>query len=97
MFTALSGPQNRLGKIFIDYNRNGRGATTVAAYSARARSGLGVSMPCSWSELAYITGGAQWTIANAHLRLEASQDPWADYPETKQVISPASKKRLLGR
>lgn len=97
MFTALSGPKNRLGKIFIDYNRNGRGATTVAAYSARARSGLGVSMPCAWSELASITGGAQWTIANSHLRLESSQDPWADYSEIKQVISAASKKRLLGR
>lgn len=95
MFTALSGPKNRLGKIFIDYNRNSRGATTVAAYSARARSGLGVSMPCAWRELASITGGAQWTIANSHLRLESSQDPWADYPGTKQFLSTASKKRLL--
>jgi len=95
MFTALSGPQNRLGKIFIDYNRNTRGATTAAAYSARARSGLGVSMPCSWGELASITGGAHWTIANSHLRLESSQDPWADYPGTRQFLSTASKKRLV--
>jgi len=95
MFTALSGPKNRLGKIFIDYNRNSRGATTVAAYSARARSGLGISMPCSWSELASLTGGAHWTIANSHSRLESSLDQWSDYPGTKQVISKASKKKLL--
>lgn len=46
-FTATSGPKNRIGKIFIDYLRNGRGASTVAAYSVRARPGLPVSVPIS--------------------------------------------------
>ena len=95
-FTDVSGPRNRVGKIFIDYNRNGRGATTVAAYSARARAGLGVSMPCSWDEIASLSGGDQWNIANAHLRLEESDDPWQDYRQTKQVIKAASKKVMLG-
>jgi bifunctional non-homologous end joining protein LigD len=95
-FTDISGPRNRVGKIFIDFNRNGRGATTVAAYSARARAGLGVSMPCSWDELSGLSGGDQWNIANAHLRLERSDDPWRDYGQTKQVIKAASKKIMLG-
>ena len=43
-FTATSGPKNRVGKIFIDYLRNARGASTVAAYSVRARPGLPVSV-----------------------------------------------------
>ncbi|MCX5780042.1 MAG: DNA ligase D [Firmicutes bacterium] len=94
-FTAVSGPRNRIGKVFIDYNRNGRGATTVAAFSARARPGMGVSMPCSWHELTSLTGGAHWTIANAAQRLQSGENPWADYSQTKQILSAASKKKIL--
>ncbi|QQX87180.1 DNA ligase D [Cupriavidus necator] len=91
-FVAKSGPRNRVGKIFIDYLRNGVGATTVAAFSARARPGLGVSMPVWWEELDTLQGAAQWTVANAGPRLDAlaADDPWADYAGTRQAITRAA-------
>jgi bifunctional non-homologous end joining protein LigD len=96
-FTALSGPRNRVGKVFIDYIRNGRGATTAAAFSVRARPGMGVSMPCTWQELSVLTGGAHWTIANVRERLEAGENPWNNYSTTRQILKAASKKTLLNK
>jgi bifunctional non-homologous end joining protein LigD len=90
-FVAKSGAQNRVGRIYVDYLRNGRGATTAAAYSVRARPGLGVSMPCAWDELSGLAAGDQWTIANGHERLSRSDDPWAAYATTKQTLARAMK------
>ncbi len=79
LFVAKSGPKNRVGKIFVDYLRNGFGATTVAAWSARARPGLGVSVPIGWDELAKVSSGAHWTIASIHTRLDRGNAPWDGY------------------
>ncbi|HEY4296309.1 MAG TPA: DNA ligase D [Paraburkholderia sp.] len=94
-FSAKMGAQNRKQKIFIDYLRNNRGSSTVAAFSARARPGLGVSVPLAWDEVAATTGGDQWTIENLHERLAGlDRDPWADYAKSRQRITAAMKKRL---
>ena len=91
-FVAKSGPANRVGKIFVDYLRNGPGATTAAAFSARARPGLGVSMPLHWDQLPALKSGAQWTIATAREHLSFQQaDPWADYWTTPQTLTAAMK------
>jgi len=94
-FVAKSGPSNRVGKIFVDYLRNNHGATTVAAYSARARPGLGVSMPVPWDALGSLKSGSQWSIATAreHLSFHPN-DPWADYWTSKQALKPAMQ--LIG-
>ena len=92
-FVTKSGASNRVGKIFIDYLRNGFGATTAAAFSARARPGLGVSMPVSWEQLGSLKGGAQWTISTAREYLSfQSADPWADYAKSRQTLTGAMKK-----
>ncbi|MEP7058705.1 MAG: DNA ligase D [Caldimonas sp.] len=91
-FVAKSGAANRKGKIFVDYLRNGHGATTAAAYSARARPGLGVSMPVTWEELPALKGGAQWTIATAREHLSFQKiNPWAEYASTRQTLTAAMK------
>ncbi|WP_367850145.1 DNA ligase D [Rhodoferax sp. WC2427] len=89
LFVAKSGPKNRVGKIFVDYLRNGFGSTTVSAWSARARPGMGVSVPIAWHEVPAISGSAQWTIANIHTRLDQGNDPWKSY--TPQSLGKAMK------
>ena len=94
-FVAVMGRRHRVGKIFIDYLRNGHGQTTACAFSARSRPGLGVSMPVAWEQLPDLTGGAQWTIATAREYLGFQKDdPWADYWKTRQSVARAAK--LLG-
>jgi bifunctional non-homologous end joining protein LigD len=92
-FVAKSGPANRKGRIFVDYLRNGHGQTTAAAFSARARPGMGVSMPVTWDELPALKSGAQWTIRTARERLSFVQDdPWAGYWTSRQRLTAAMKR-----
>ena len=93
-FVAKSGPKNRIGKIFIDYLRNGLGATTVSAWSARARPGLGISVPVEWSELDTLKGGDHWTVRTAHARLDKGNDPWRAYRKAARSLTAAHN--LLG-
>jgi bifunctional non-homologous end joining protein LigD len=90
-FVSKSGAKNRIGRIFVDYLRNGFGATTACAWSARARPGLGVSVPCTWDELGTLSGGAHWTIRNLHERIEEHADPWRSYAKTRQTLTKAAK------
>jgi bifunctional non-homologous end joining protein LigD len=95
---AKMGPKNRVGKIFVDYLRNQRGASTVAAFSARARPGLPVSVPIKPDELDQISGAAHWNILNLHERLDSLEsDPWADYAATRQTLSAKLLKDLAAR
>ncbi|WP_034658593.1 DNA ligase D [Chelativorans sp. J32] len=79
-FVATVTKAKRKGKILIDYLRNGRGATAVAPYSTRARTGAAVSMPLSWEELNPAITADYFTVANAPTRIAAlTTDPWADF------------------
>ncbi len=98
-FVAKMGPKNRIGKIFIDYLRNSRGASTVCAYSVRARPGLPVSVPIAREELDAITRPDQWNIFNLRERLEQlKNNPWGNYSGAKlkksQKISKSLWKKL---
>ncbi|WP_332814232.1 DNA ligase D [Ramlibacter sp.] len=91
-FVAKSGPKNRVGRIFIDYLRNGFGATTVAAWSARARPGLGISVPVRWEELDRLEGGAHWSVATVHQRLDEGNAPWDGYRDSSARLDEAMRK-----
>jgi bifunctional non-homologous end joining protein LigD len=77
----------RRGRVFVDYLRNGRGATAVAAYSTRARANAPVSTPLAWDELSEAIKADHFTLDNLRQRLAfIGHDPWADYFRLKQKL-----------
>jgi bifunctional non-homologous end joining protein LigD len=83
-YTSNVRKANRKGKIFIDWIRNGRGATSIAPYSIRARSGARVSMPITWEELDTVAPDGV-TMEDALTRISGS-DPWKDFYKTAQRL-----------
>lgn len=87
LFTASMAKSKRTGRIFVDYLRNTRGASSVAAFSTRARAGAPVSAPLSWDELAPQRTADSITVASMPRRLSRlHSDPWADLPRTRQRL-----------
>ena len=85
----------RRGRIFVDYLRNVRGATAVAAYSTRARPGAPVSTPLGWSELAGKTRPGDFTVETVPKRLASlRRDPWADFFSVDQAITSRTARAL---
>jgi bifunctional non-homologous end joining protein LigD len=86
-YVARMAKSERRGKIFIDYLRNVRGATSVAAYSTRAKPEATVSVPLAWDELSPRITSDHFTIANLRNRLGGLKaDPWAAYWKTRQKL-----------
>lgn len=93
-FVSTSRKAKREGKIYVDYLRNGRGATAIASYSTRARRGAPVAAPVRWDELSGLSGGDAYSVANMPARLRAlGGDPWEGFHETRQTLT----KRMLER
>lgn len=84
-FVTVMTKSKRTGRIFLDYLRNGRGATAVAPYSVRARAGAPVSVPVSWSQLRDVKSGSQFTVNNVdewHLG-----NPWNGFRESETSLT----------
>ncbi len=95
---AVSAPENyvakaskeiRVGRIYIDWLRNERGATAIAPYSLRARSGAPVAAPVNWSELNSLDVSTAFTLSNISERLVDAPSVWSDYFSVRQSISNA--------
>ncbi|MBL8059883.1 MAG: DNA ligase D [Chthonomonas sp.] len=92
-YTSSIAMAKRDGRVFIDYLRNGRGATSISAYSPRARDGAAVSLPVHWEELSDLPGAAVFTIKNAMERLKTQRmDPWKDFADEPQDLRAAVEK-----
>ncbi|RJE48987.1 MULTISPECIES: DNA ligase D [unclassified Dehalobacter] len=83
-YTSNVRKAKRTNKIFIDWIRNGRGATSISPYSLRARKGAKVSMPIAWDELDTIAPDGI-NIVDALLRIDGN-DPWKDFFQNDQKL-----------
>jgi bifunctional non-homologous end joining protein LigD len=84
----------RQGKILVDYLRNQRGATAVAAYSTRARPGAPVSAPLAWSELGPGIGPNYFSVSNMAPRLASlAEDPWGDFRQAAAPLETTKTRR----
>jgi bifunctional non-homologous end joining protein LigD len=89
-YTSKLPKADRKGKVFIDYLRNGRGATSIAPFSTRARSAAPVSAPLFWEELESDVRANTWTVRNLPERLESlPADPWEGFTKARQSITAA--------
>ena len=89
-YVATASKELRKGRLFIDWLRNGRGATSVASWSLRARPGAGVAMPVRWEELGRAKSGDHYDLAGALRRAaRLSRDPWEgwDAASTQELPS----------
>ncbi len=89
-FVSVASKAKRPGKVFVDWLRNTRGATSVAPWSMRARPGAGVSVPIPWSALSRVKAGDQYTVPSLS-RGKLPADAWSAIDQTRQQLS----KRVL--
>ena len=96
-YTANMSKRARVGKIYIDYLRNGRGATAIVPYSPRARAGAPVSTPLTWEELSDEIRSDRFNVTNLAERLASlKRDPWAGIAKVRQSLTrPLARLRKL--
>jgi bifunctional non-homologous end joining protein LigD len=94
-YLATVSKAKRSGKVFLDYLRNGRGATAVAAYSTRAKPDAPVSVPIAWDELTPALRADSFRLGDVPSRLAAlNRDPWASFDADRRPITPAMRRAL---
>ena len=92
LYLTVMTKSARKDRIYIDYLRNERGATAVAAFSPRARAGMQVSMPLAWSELKS-SDRPNFAVANfADWKSRLRRDPWKTLATTRQTLNPQALK-----
>jgi bifunctional non-homologous end joining protein LigD len=90
LITTNMSLSKRRGKIYLDYLRNGRGATAIACYSARARPHAPVAVPLRWDELSPALHSDHYTLETLPRRLGALKaDPWEGFFEAAVPLDAA--------
>ncbi|TMA54375.1 MAG: DNA ligase D [Deltaproteobacteria bacterium] len=98
LYTTAFPKAGRERKILIDYLRNNRTNTSVAAFSTRATPRAPVSVPLAWEELSTRLRSDHFTVRNLGKRLSGSKDdPWRAYWRCRQRIAPELLRAIAER
>jgi len=89
-FTTKFGKAGREAQILVDYLRNNRTNTSVAAFSTRANADATVSMPLRWDELRSNLRASRFTVQTVPRALARRRDPWQQFWKAKQRLSDAA-------
>jgi bifunctional non-homologous end joining protein LigD len=84
----------RARRIYIDYLRNERGATAVAAYSPRSRLGAAISLPLPWSDLKLERRPTFRAVDYEHWKSRLKRDPWKNLAQIDQRLDLGILKNL---
>jgi len=87
LYVTTMSKSARAGKIYLDYLRNERGATAVAAFSPRAREGAPVAVPLRWSELKLESRPVFHASEYPAWKRRLSQDPWKKLVASRQRLT----------
>jgi bifunctional non-homologous end joining protein LigD len=90
-YTTTLAKNARRGKIFLDYLRNDRFASSVAPWSPRARDGAPVAMPLDWSKVKPSLDSKQFNVGNVRSWLKTA-DPWKDLDKSARSLEAAARK-----
>lgn len=94
-FVATIRKEARGGRIFVDYLRNGRGATCVCAYSTRADPRATVSVPVAWSALEGLGGADVFDVEEVKRRAKSIAAAWRDWPDRPARMTARMTARML--
>ncbi|HEX8794752.1 MAG TPA: non-homologous end-joining DNA ligase [Polyangiaceae bacterium] len=94
-FTASMVKSMRAGRVYVDYLRNHRAATSIAEYSTRANPRAPVAVPVSWEELTGTLRSDAFTMTDVLDRVRTPrEDPWPGSFTTKQRLRPSMTRSL---
>jgi bifunctional non-homologous end joining protein LigD len=93
--TTNPSKSRRRGRIFLDYLRNGRGATAIASYSTRAHPRAPVATPVRWDELKNSLKPDHYGVDNLPRRLDGlNTDPWVGFDSARRRITKAMRRAV---
>ncbi|TJW39216.1 MAG: DNA ligase D, partial [Mesorhizobium sp.] len=93
-FVANMSKARRKGRMFLDYLRNGQGATAICPWSTRARSGASCAVPVTWDELPAFKSASAFDVYASAARARQSDDAWEGYFDVEQTLTERIRKAV---